>query len=104
MTADEVLKAISAHAPGLLRLDKERLISLRLLCERSGLWGPGRRQLAPTLRRKPESVELDESHEPEGTSLILNLSRPLATRGLITLLQPGWKTRLVGTGVEWNRC
>ncbi|MDP2858109.1 MAG: hypothetical protein Q8P50_09050 [Bacillota bacterium] len=38
-----MLRAASGHAAGLLRLDKERLVTLRLLGEYYHLWGPGRR-------------------------------------------------------------
>ena len=69
LTAGGVERAICGHALGLLRLDKERLLSLRLLGERHGLWGPGRRRLAPSPapKRQAPGVELDESYKAEGT-------------------------------------
>jgi len=67
LTAEGVERAVSAHALRLLRLDKERLLSLRLLGERHGLWGPGRRRLAPSPEagRQAEGVELDDSYESD---------------------------------------
>jgi hypothetical protein len=69
LTAEGVERAICGHALGLLRLDKERLLSLRLLGERHGLWGPGRHRLAPwpETRRRPEPFELVVAEPPEGT-------------------------------------
>lgn len=43
LSADDVVLAVSGHICGSLRLDRERLTSLRLLGEYYGLWGAGRK-------------------------------------------------------------
>jgi hypothetical protein len=62
LTAHEVLKAVSAHALGLLPLNKERLASLFKLGEAHRLWGPRGKgvtgERAP--KREAPGVELDE--------------------------------------------
>lgn len=58
LTAEEVERAICGHLLGTLKLDKERLVSLRLLGERHGLWGAGRQRLAPSPDEpKPKAEE-----------------------------------------------
>jgi len=61
LTAEQVLKAVSAHALGLLPLNKERLASLFKLGEAHRLWGPRATgaQGARDKRVAPR-VELDE--------------------------------------------
>ena len=61
LTAEEVLKAVSAHAVGLLRLNKEQQASLYKLGEAHRLWGArseGVRAGRP--RGRPPTFELDE--------------------------------------------
>lgn len=61
LTAEDVERAICGHLLGTLRLDKERLVSLRLLSERHGLWGAGRQRLAPSPgapRPEPETFRI----------------------------------------------
>ena len=57
LTAEDVERAICGHLLGTLKLDKERLMSLRLLGERYGLWGPGRQRLAPSPDEHPPERE-----------------------------------------------
>lgn len=58
MTAEDVVRAISGHACGRLRLDKERLMSLRLLGEYHGLWGTGRKPPATGHEDEPEGFKV----------------------------------------------
>ena len=60
LTAEEVLKAISAHAVGLLHLNKEQLASLFKLGEAHRLWGArseGVKASHPRVRPRVELVE-----------------------------------------------
>ena len=57
MCASDVLLALSGHVLGTYRLDKERLVSLRILAEYYGLCGAGRRP-PPDEPSKPESFEV----------------------------------------------
>lgn len=57
MSASDVLLALSGHVLGTYRLDKERLVSLRILAEYYGLCGPGRKA-PPDEPAKPESFEV----------------------------------------------
>ena len=57
MSASDVLLALSGHVLGTYRLDKERLVSLRILAEYYGLCGPGRKA-PPEEPSKPESFEV----------------------------------------------
>ena len=61
LTAEEVLKAVSAHAVGLLHLNHEQLASLRLLGEAYRLWGARSEGVkAGRSRGGPPRVELVE--------------------------------------------
>jgi len=60
LTAEEVLKAVSAHAVGLLHLNKEQQASLYKLGEAYRLWGArseGVRASHPGVRPRVELVE-----------------------------------------------
>jgi len=57
MEAADVILAASGHVLGTLKLDKERLASLRLLGEYYGLWGAGRRPPGET-PEKPEGFKV----------------------------------------------
>ena len=59
MTGELVILAASGHVLGTLKLDKERLMSLRLLGEYYGLWGAGRKPPGET-PEKPEGFKVRE--------------------------------------------
>jgi len=82
LTAEEVLKAVSAHAAGLLHLNKEQLASLRLLGEAYRLWGARSEGVkASRPRGRPPMFELDESHKADGT-----YGTTIAVRVIVTCL------------------
>jgi len=57
MSASDVLLALSGHVLGTYRLDKERLVSLRILAEYYGMCGAGRKP-PPDEVGKPETFEV----------------------------------------------
>ena len=58
LSAEQVQQALSGYALGLLKLDKEQVACLKLMGERHGLWGPGRKPPAED-KAKPEGFSMD---------------------------------------------
>lgn len=61
LSAEEVCQAMSGHVLGSLKLDRERLTSLRLLGEYHGLWGTGRKPPAKDRSAKAESFSIGDA-------------------------------------------
>jgi len=54
----EVCKLLSAYALGKIELDREKLLALKLLGERLGLWGSHRKPPPDDEGGKPESFDV----------------------------------------------
>ena len=58
LTAIQIEKALSGYIIGQLGFKKEQIACLKLLGERHGLWGPGRKPPAEA-KAKPETFSMD---------------------------------------------
>ena len=64
LSAEDVERALTGYYLGMIEVNEGKLAALKLLGERHGLWGPGRKTLAPS-PDKPAPQPFSVADEPE---------------------------------------
>ena len=68
LSAEQVEKALTGFYLGMIHVSEDKVAALKLLGERHGLWGPGRKSLAPAPETRPTTQPFSVASEPGQSS------------------------------------